>query len=177
MNKNKRIIISIVVTLFVLAGGFTIGNIVKANIVKNSANTPLNSILLPNVKDYYKVRETVKINDISMTIDKIQISSGTKADRPEIGKEYLIVTVTIKNGRKSKISYDDDFQLQSAKGEINDSVVTMINANQTFRSGDIAPNEEFTGTMTFLPLKGATGLSLNYMGDIFEKTKVHFKLN
>jgi len=177
MNKNERIIISSVVAIVVVAGNFTIGTIVESNRVKNFSNTPITSVLLPTVKDFYKVGETVKINGISMTIDKIEISNGTKIDRPEDGKEYLIVTVTIKNRSKIKISYGDDFQLQNAKGDINNSVITMIDANQTFRSGDIAPNKEFTGTMTFLPLEGATGLSLNYNGDIFGHTKVHFKLN
>jgi len=166
-----------VVAIVVVAGGFTIGNIKDANEDKSSINTRIISSLMPNVKEFYKVGQTVKINGISMTIDKIEISNGTKTDMPEGGKEYLIVTVTIRNGSKSKISYDDDFQIQNDKGNVNNSEVTMIDDNQTFRSGDLAPNGEFTGTMTFLPVKGSTGLSLNYNGDIFGHTIVHFKLN
>jgi len=178
MNKHKRIIISSVVAIVVMAGGFTISNIERSHRVKKNINTGLISALIPNVKSFYKVGETVKIRDISMTINKIDISNGTKTDMPESGKEYLIVTVTIRNGSKSNVSYDgDDFQIQNAKGNVKNSVVTMLEANQTFRSGDVAPNKEVTGTMTFLPVKGSKGLSLNYNGDIFGHTIVHFKLN
>ena len=106
-----------------------------------------------------------------MRIDKIEI------DRADEGTEYLNVTVTIINGSKSKISYDDDFQIQDANGQINDSVVTMIDPDQTLRSGDLAPNGKVTGTLTFLTAKGATGLSLNYNSDLFGHSVVYFKLN
>jgi len=177
MNKHKRIIISSIVAIVVVVGGFTIGSIVKSDKVKKSVNTGLISALIPNVKNFYKVGETVKINRISMKINKIEITNGIKIDRPDEGTEYLIVTVTIINGSKSKISYGDDFQLQDASGQINDSVVTMIDPDQTFKSGDLAPNSKITGTMTFLIVKGATGLSLNYNGDLFGHSVVHFKLN
>ena len=159
MNKNKRIIISSVVAVVVVAGGFTIDNIVGANKVKKNINTSLTSILLPTAKDFYKIGETVKIHDIFMTIDKIKISNGTKASRPDEGKEYLIVTATVRNGSKSKRSYSNDFQLQDDKGQVNDPEVTMIDANQTLTGGDLAPNGKVIGTMTFLSDKGATGLS------------------
>lgn len=177
MNKNKRILISSVVAIIVVVGGVAIGNIAGSKKVEKSINTHLTSVLVPIAKDFYKVGETVKIHDISMTVDKIKISNGTKTSKPDDGSEYLVVTVTVKNGSKSKRGYSDDFQLQDAKGQVNDPVVTMIDADQTFRSGDLAPNGEVTGTMTFLSVKGAKGLSLNYKGDIFGHTIVHFKLN
>jgi len=59
MNKNERIIISSVVAIVVVAGNFTIGTIVESNRVKNFSNTPITSVLLPTVKDFYKVGETV----------------------------------------------------------------------------------------------------------------------
>jgi len=177
MNKHKRIIISSVVAIVVVVGSFTIDSIVRSNKVKKSVNTGLISALIPNVKNFYKVGETVKINSISMRIDKSEISNGIKIDRPDEGTEYLIVTVTIINGNKSKISYGDDFQIQDANGQTNDSVVTMIDPDQTLRNGDLAPNGKVTGTITFLTVKGATGLSLNYNGDLFGQSVVHFKLN
>ena len=177
MSKNKLIIISSVVAIVVVVGGFTISNIAGANRGRKSIETSLISTLIPNIKDFYKVGETVDINGVSMKIDKIEISNGTNEDSPDEGTEYLIVTLTVRNGRKSKISYGDDFQIQDAKGQINDSVVTMIEPNQTLRSGELAPNREVTGTMTFLSVKGATGLSLNYNGNLFGHNTVHFKLN
>ena len=177
MNKNKHIIVSSIVAIVVVVGGFTIGNILGSDKVKKNVNTSLISALMPNVKNFYKVGETVKLNSISMRIDKIEITNGIKIDRPDEGTEYLIVTVTIINKSKSKISYGNDFQLQDANGQINDSVVTMIDSDQTFRNGDLAPNGKVTGTMTFLSVKGATGLSLNYNGDLFGHSIVHFKLN
>ena len=177
-NKNKLIIISSVVAIVVVIGGLTIENIAGVNRGEKSIETSLFSALIPNVKDVYKVGETVNINGISMKINKIEISNGTTEDSPDEGTEYLIVTLTVRNVRKSKISYDgDDFQIQDAKGQINDSVLTMIDYNQTFRKGDLPSNSQITGTMTFLAVKGATGLSLNYSGDLFGHTTIHFKLN
>ena len=178
MNKNKRIVISIIIAIVVVVGGFTIYNIVGSKKVKKNVNSSIASTLLPNVKDFYKIGQTVKINDISMVIDKIEISNGTKTDRPDEGTEYLIVTVTIKNGSKSKIRYDnDDFQIQDSGGGVNNSVVTTIDAYQTLKSGTLAPNGDVTGSITFLPVNCATGLSVDYNGDIFGHNIIHFKLN
>lgn len=177
MYKHKRIVILIVVTMAIVIGGITISTIVGSNKVKKSINTHLTNALLPKAKDFYKVGEIVNIHDISMKIDKIEISNGTKASRPDEGKEYLIVTVTVINGSNSKQSYSDDFQLQDSKGQVSDPIVTMIAANQTFIRGDLAPNGKVTGTVTFLSVKGAKELSLIYKGDIFGHTIVRFKLN
>ncbi|MBU3161727.1 DUF4352 domain-containing protein [Clostridium frigoris] len=177
MNKNKRIIISSVVAIFVLAGGFGIYNIVESNRVKKSVSTHVTSILLPTVKDFYKVGEAVKINGISVKIDKIDTSNGNKVSRPDGGLEYVIATITVKNGGNSKMNYGDDFQIQDDKGKITDPIVTMIDANHTFESGNLGPKGEFTGTMTFLAVKGAKGLSLNYNWDLLKHKIVRFKIN
>ena len=179
MKKNKRIIISIIIAIVVVVVGvFTIHNIVGSTKATKNINSSIASTLLPNVKNFYKIGQTVKINDISMAIDKIEISDGTKTDRPDEGTEYLIVTVTIKNGSKSKRHYDyTDFQIQNSSGSVNNSVITTIDAYQTLKSGTLAPNGDVKGTITFLPVNGATGLSVNYNGDIFGHNTIHFKLN
>ena len=178
MNKHKRIIISIVVAIVVVVVAFILYNLVGTNKVKNSINSSITSTLLPNIKDFYKVKQTVKLNNISMIVDRIEISNGLKIEKPDEGEEYIILTVTIKNGSRNKIRYDDDdFQIQDAKGNVTNSVVTMIDANQTFKNGHLAPNGRVTGTMTFLAVKGATGLSLNYNGNLFGHSVIHFKLN
>lgn len=177
MNKNKRIIVSSIVAIVVVAGGFTIDNIIGTNKIKNSRNTQVASVLLPTAKDFYKVGDTVKINDISLKIDKIDTSNGNKVNRPDAGLEYLIVTITVKNGSNSNRNYGDDFQIQNEKGKISDPIVTMIAANNIFKSGNLAPKKEITGTLTFLAVKGAKGLSLNYNWDTLRHKIVRFKLN
>lgn len=177
MNRDKRIIISSVLAIVLVAGGFTIYNMIGAKKINKSIKTHVTSVLLPTVKDFYKVGEIVKINDISVKIDKMKRSNGNKTSKPDEGFEYIIVTITVKNESKSKISYGDDFQLQDAKGQINDPAITMIDANHTFKSGDLAPKGVVTGTMTFIARKGAKGLSLNYNWDVLRHKIVRFKLN
>ena len=118
MNKNKRIIISSVLAIVVVVGGFTIYNMVGVKRIKKSINTHLSSVLLPTTKDFYKIGETVKINDISLKIDKIKTSNGNKENRPDEGLEYLIVTITAKNGSDSKSRYDDDFSCKMQRGKL-----------------------------------------------------------
>ncbi|MBX4261161.1 DUF4352 domain-containing protein [Clostridium estertheticum] len=177
MNKNKRIIISSLVAIVVVAGCFAINSIIGSNKIKKSKSTHVESVLVPTAKDFYKVGDTVKINDISLKIDKIDTSNGNKANRPDAGLEYLIVTITVKNGSNSNRSYGDDFQMQDDKGKIRDPIVTMMDNKHTFKGGNLAPKGEFTGTMTFLTVKGAKGLSLNYNWDTFRHKIVRFKLN
>ncbi|NNU77774.1 DUF4352 domain-containing protein [Clostridium estertheticum] len=177
MNKNKCIIISSVVAIVVIAGGFTMDNIIGSNKIKKSRSTHVASVLLPTDKDFYKVGDTVKINDISLKIDKIDTSNGNKVNRPDAGLEYLIVTITVKNGSNSNRSYGDDFQMQDDKGKIRDPIVTMMADNHIFKGGNLAPKGEFTGTLTFLTVKGAKGLSLNYNWDTLRHKIVRFKLN
>ena len=63
-----------------------------------SINTHLSRVLLPKAKDFYKVGEIVKINDISVKIDKMERSNGNKTSKPDEGFEYLVVTISAKSG-------------------------------------------------------------------------------
>lgn len=177
MNKNKRTLILSILAIVVIVGGFTIYNMIVPTKIKKSINTHLSTALLPTTKDFYNIGETVKINDISLKIDKMKKSNGNKLSKPDEGLEYLIITLTAKNESNSKRSYGDDFQLQDAKGQIIDPAVTMIDAYHTFKSGNIAPKGEVTGTITFLATKDAMGLSLNYNWDVLRHKIVRFKLN
>ncbi|APC40230.1 DUF4352 domain-containing protein [Clostridium estertheticum] len=177
MNKNNCIIISSVVAIVVIAGGFTMDNIIGSNRIKKSESTHVASVLVPTAKDFYKVGDTVKINDISLKIDKIHTANGNKANRPDAGLEYLIVTITVKNESNRNRSYGDDFQMQDDKGKISDPIVTMMANNHIFKGGNLAPKGEFTGTLTFLTVKDAKGLSLNYNWDTLRHKIVRFKLN
>ena len=177
MKNNKRIIISSVLAIAVVAGGFTIDNILGANKIKKNISTNVKSALLTSDKDFYNVGEIVKINGISVKIDKINISDGKNKSRPDKGSEYVTITVTVKNESSSKRSYGDDFQIQDNKGKTSDPIVTMIETSNTFKGGVLEAKGAVTGTITFLAVKGAKGLSLVYNWDILRHKIIRFKLN
>lgn len=63
----------------------------------------------------FSANDVIQLNDYQLKIDKVQRNwlPDNNYDRPESGKEYVLVTVTITNTGKSSIPYNTfDFKLQ-----------------------------------------------------------------
>lgn len=80
-------------------------------------------------------------------------------DRPESGKEYVLVATTITNTGKSSVPYNTfDFKLQDSNGVQKNEAFTT--AENKLNSGDLAANGKVSGNLVFEALQGDTGLKL-----------------
>lgn len=130
------------------------------------------------VKEFYAVNEEVKLNDAIVKVTKVEKSNGSDFDKPKDGMEFVIVTVSIKNGGKNEISYNPfDFKMQNSKGQITDQAFTTVNTNTALNSGNLAGGGEISGTIAFEQPKNDSALVLKYEGNMFSNKEIKFKLN
>ncbi|MGL5351863.1 MAG: DUF4352 domain-containing protein, partial [Clostridium sp.] len=116
----------------------------------SSSGTSSEKPKVEDVKEFYAVGEEVKLKDNILVVNSISKSSGSEWDKPKDGNEFVIVTVTIKNGGTSEISYNPfDFSMQNSKGQITDQAFTTINNDNALSSGQLASGGEISGTIAF----------------------------
>ena len=129
-------------------------------------------------KTVFKVGETVKYNNVELTVTKFKTTKGGEFDSLKTGNEYAIVTVKYKNTGKENIPYNPfDFKIRNSKGQVTDNTYISAIEKDKLDSGDLAPGGEGEGSMAFEVPKGDKGLVLQYTGNLFEsESKVEFKL-
>mgnify|MGYP001001357318 CR=1 FL=1 len=129
-------------------------------------------------KTVFKVGETVKYNNVELTVTKFKTTKGGEFDSPKTGNEYAIVTVKYKNTGKENIPYNPfDFKIRNSKGQVTDNTYISAIEKDKLDSGDLTPGGEVEGSMAFEVPKGDKGLVLQYTGNLFEsESKVEFKL-
>ena len=145
--------------------------VVGSNVTETTVPT------LPNKE--FKVGETVKYNNIELTVLKVKKSNGNDIESPKSGNEYIIATVKYKNDRNENVPYsEDDFKIKNSKGQITNIVYISAVDENTLSYGNLAPNGEVTGDVCFEAPKGDNGLVLQYTGNIFNsESAVDFKLS
>ena len=87
----------------------------------------------------FTANDVIQLDDYQLKIDKIERNwiPNNDYDRPESGKEYVLVSVTITNTGKSSISYNTyDFKLQDSNGVQKSEAFTT--AENKLNSGDLA---------------------------------------
>jgi len=160
---------SIIVTaLFIIsivaigAAGVTYGGVLKeANQALDQYNSE-NKALIEAKKDFKKGETAVfghfevKVNSVKR--DYVPEDSYYQADD---GKEYVVVSVTVKNvGTESENISSYDLQLNDA-GTANGSSF-LVEVDPTFDGGDLTPKASLTGNLVFEVTKGSTDLKLQY---------------
>lgn len=124
-----------------------------------------------NQQTEYAVGDKIKIDDYTMTVNKIERNWQSPADydKPEAGKEYVLAEVTITNEGKSSIPYNTfDFKMQDSDGVQKTETYTM--ATSKLNSGDLAPGGKVTGNLVYDAVKDATGLKLLFSPTFWGKT-------
>lgn len=145
-----------------------------------SSGAPVSSAPEQPEQTVFDLNQPVKMNDVELTVTKVEKSNGTDYDKPKSGMEYVIVTVKYKNvGSKDTVSYNPyDFKIKNSKGQITSQSFTVVNTDTALSSGDLAPGGEIEGTIAFEQPTGDSALVLQYTGNIFKTdSEIDFKLN
>lgn len=176
------IVIAVIIIIVIIAQSCGGGS--KPTAVSNNSGTTSSEAQQSGTKEskpektVFKVGETVKYNDVELTVTKFKTSKGGEFDSPKTGNEYAIVTVKYKNTGKENISYNPfDFKIRNSKGQVTDNTYISAIEKNKLDSGDLTPGGEVEGSIAFEVPKGDKGLVLQYTGNIFEsESKVEFKL-
>jgi hypothetical protein len=184
VTKNLRRIIVRLCESYVIPTKFCYVSciVVRGETKKNKRMTPYSSkpaatasTNRTEVKEFYAVNEDVKLNDAVVKVTKVDKSNGCEFDKPKDGMEFVIVTVSIKNGGKDEISYNPfDFKMQNSKGQITDESFTTVNSSNALNSGNLAGGGEITGTIAFEQPKNDSTLVLKYKGNMFSIKEIYF---
>lgn len=184
--KNKKPIykkwwmwLIILLLAFILIGSLGSGEKDKDS---NTDSTPQSETTDNNktddTKEFYSVGEEVKSGDNILIINSVEKSNGSEWDKPKDGNEFVIVSVTIKNGGSSEISYNPfDFKMQNSQGQITDQAFTTINNDTSLSSGKLAAGGSVSGSIAFEQPTGDSGLVLKYKSNIFSNKEIQVKLD
>lgn len=188
MKKKTKVLASILIFsmfMFLLMGSGSDSTSTSAQASSTSGTSTSQSssgstkTSKPQTKDFYKVGEPATVNGVTLTVTKVEKSNGSEFDKPKDGMEFVVVTVQIKNGSSSKVSYNPFyFKVQNSKGQITDETFSTDNTNTELQSGDLAPNGSVEGSIVFEEPVNDSALVLQYQDNVWSNnTKLQFKLN
>lgn len=130
-----------------------------------------------NEKTEYNKGEEATLGNGVITVTDVQISQGTKYDKPKSGKEFVIVNLTIENKGDKNLSYNPYyFKMQNSQGQQESMTFTTVNNDNSLQSGELIPGGKVSGTIAFEQPKGDTGLILIYSDSIWSSKELKIKL-
>lgn len=125
----------------------------------------------------FSVGEAVQLGDNVLTVTNVEKSNGSEFDKPQEGKEYVIVTVKIDNTGNKNISYNPfDFKMANSQGQIVDQAFTIINTDTSLQSGELAPNGSVSGTLAFEQPANDPALQLQYSPSFWSNNTIKVDL-
>ncbi|WP_397538488.1 DUF4352 domain-containing protein [Rummeliibacillus pycnus] len=142
MKKKLRYIAPMILALFLSACGDTK---VKKEEADSSTKTEQKAEKKEKKKNKtYKVGETVKVNDVKITITKAKIVKPDKNIKPQNGK-VLQLNITVKNSSKNKVYVDSSHFTLLKGGKSQDEYY----GGKTPISGDINKGEKLSGIIKY----------------------------
>lgn len=183
----KRVWFIVLVALFIVIGAVSTmggGKDDSATKVSNSKASSSSSSKTTVADKTFKVGDTVKANGVTLKVNKVEFNDGSSASKPDTGKSYVIVNVTITNVDKDKIDYNPyDFKLDDKGNQTDLSEFSIMDdnydeiVNDQLQSGSLTKGASVTGTMIGQAVK-TDKLKLLYHGNLFsDKATITFDLN
>ena len=153
-------VIAVIVIVAIAAGGS--GDEEPKKVASNKA-TETSGTPKDEQQKEFKIGDAVQLGDNVLTVTKVEKSAGDEFEKPQQGKEFVIVHVKIENKGKETIDYNPfDFKLKNSQGQIVDVAITSIGGDTALQAGQLAPNGNVSGTLTFEAPQGDKGLQLQY---------------
>ena len=130
----------------------------------------------------FKVGDVIAYDNKQITVMSVErnYSASNQYAKPDSGKEYVKVNITIENKSDDKISYNAlDWQIQNGDGAIENYMAsgsTMAQADDSMSSGDLAKGGKKSGSIVFQVPKDDSGLILHYSPSFWSNKSVEIKL-
>lgn len=131
----------------------------------------------PTEKTEYNVGEEAILGDGAITVTNVEKSQGSQYDKPQSGKEFVIVSVTIENKGQDKLSYNPYyFKMQNSQGQQEDVTISTVNSDTALSSGELISGGKVSGTLIFEEPTGDTGLALIYNDNLWSSKELKINL-
>lgn len=116
----------------------------------------------------FKVGDTIKLGDFNYTVHGIREVKGNELFKPESGKKWVAVEVTIENksSEPQAVSSLLGFTLQDSEGYNYNVALLPVDLKGSL-DGEIAPGRKMRGEVAFEIPKEAKGLELVIDANVF----------
>lgn len=119
-----------------------------------------------NSNNIFKVGDIIKNGDYEITVKNVEhgYTSSNQFVKPADGKEYVRITVEIKNVSNDKKSYNTlDWQIEDEDGALESINLSGTGTdNNNIGSGELTAGGKKAGTLVFEVPKGQQNLKLHY---------------
>ncbi|MBR0183665.1 MAG: DUF4352 domain-containing protein [Clostridia bacterium] len=176
-------IIGMILSVITICLGFSINNSISDTFNKDSKpisknSQPINSDNSESTNNEFKLGDVISFDDKEVTVTNLtrNYNTGNEFSKPKDGKEFVKVTVEIKNKSKSDISYNTfDFKIKTDNGVL-ESTSWSASPDDSLGSGKLAENGKIKGSMVFEVPKGDKKLSLRYSPSFWSNKNIEIKL-
>lgn len=177
-HTTRNVILGAVALIIIISIATSGNKTVPTSSTNTNTNANANASLNDTqTKEYYNINEEAVLGDGSITVTKVEKSAGTEYEKPQAGKEYVIVSVNIKNNGSTDLSYNPyDFKLQNSDGQKLDESFYTGNNDTALNSGELAPSGHVSGTIAFEAPKNDSDLTLIYQDNIWSSKTLKIKL-
>lgn len=173
-KKSKGCLIAaiVVAAVVVIVAGIIVGIIVGTGaLLTQSVDDAIDEVVSTHSPDYQApvvgINEAGTFEGRQITVTKVEKSNGTDFDTPAEGKEYVIVTVKIKNVGSDKFTYNPlDFKMRNSKGQVDTQAFTIIDSDTSLSSGELVAGGEVEGTIVFEQPKDDPELTLEFYDNV-----------
>lgn len=127
------------------------------------------------VKTEFKVGETASYKGYEIKVNKVDFSDGSEYNKPDDGKQFVIVNITITNNTDKTQSYNPvDFKLNN-NGNATDVNLDYVEGVDNLNSGELDPKATVTGNLVGQASPDGT-LKLDYHSNLFSDKTIEFVL-
>lgn len=145
--------------------------------VDSSGNSQAEGQSAAQEKTVFNKGDAVKVDDVVMTVTAAkQWKSKNEYEKPESGKVYYMVTISLVNKGSEKADYNAlNYKIQDADGnQTDEAFVTEVPSKMN--SGSLAPGGKFTGNLVFEVPKSMKSLKLIMEPNMFSDQQVTINL-
>lgn len=153
--------------------------IINSNGTKQTSETSTNVKIsqIQQQKTEYNKGEEAILGNGAITVTNVEKSQGGTYDKPNSGKEFVIVYVTITNKGTSNLSYNPYyFKMQNSNGQQEDITFTSIDQDTSLSSGELIPGGVVSGTLSFEEPINDSKLVLIYNDNVWSSKELKINL-
>ncbi|WP_213997178.1 MULTISPECIES: DUF4352 domain-containing protein [Tepidanaerobacter] len=129
---------------------------------------------------YFKVGEIAELNGVKAIITSIEKPAGDEFNKPDEGKEFVLVNMTIENDSKNDISVSSilSFNAYVDDSAINEDLMAQsAKKGTTTMDGTISPGKKLSGCLGYQLPKGWKVLEIEFKPNAISDSKIVWKID
>lgn len=170
----------LIIGFVVLALGFGSGSEQARKDNSNLVSNNTVSTQTPIAQTDYTVGQTIENSGRQLTVTKVtrNYSTGNQFTMPKTGKEFVLITVSLKNNGNSEVMFGAfDFKVQDSNGVQSTTDASTYSLDDVLESANLAKGGNVTGSMIFEVPKDDKNLVLLYNSSFWTGQQIKVKLS